>query len=300
MEDIFNTIHDILNYTLFELGTFKVSIYSVIIPLLLYLVVVYLARKVKKILATRMLSRSQMSPGSIQSTATIVQYLIIVIAVYIIIQNMGINLSSLGTLISALSVGIGFGLQNVVNNFISGIIILFEQPIKEGDRIEVGNILGDVKKIGLRSTHIRDNNNITIIVPNSKFISDNVVNWTVSERLIRFKVPVTIDNDTDIDLLEKLLIEVGNEEPDVLENPPPSVRLMAFGENGMEVELRVWSTSLVNRKGKLTSQINRRIYYKFKDHKISISSPKTDIRIMSYPQEEEENESENEVNSERE
>lgn len=300
MEDIFNTIHDILNYTLFELGTFKVSIYSVIIPLLLYLVVVYLARKVKKILATRMLSRSQMSPGSIQSTATIVQYLIIVIAVYIIIQNMGINLSSLGTLISALSVGIGFGLQNVVNNFISGIIILFEQPIKEGDRIEVGNILGDVKKIGLRSTHIRDNNNITIIVPNSKFISDNVVNWTVSERLIRFKVPVTIDNDTDIDLVETLLIEVGNEEPDVLENPPPSVRLMAFGENGMEVELRVWSTSLVNRKGKLTSQINRRIYYKFKDHKISISSPKTDIRIMSYPQEEEENESENEVNSERE
>lgn len=300
MEDIFNTIHDILNYTLFELGTFKVSIYSVIIPLLLYLVVVYLARKVKKILATRMLSRSQMSPGSIQSTATIVQYLIIVIAVYIIIQNMGINLSSLGTLISALSVGIGFGLQNVVNNFISGIIILFEQPIKEGDRIEVGNILGDVKKIGLRSTHIRDNNNITIIVPNSKFISDNVVNWTVSERLIRFKVPVTIDNDTDIDLVETLLIEVGNEEPDVLENPPPSVRLMAFGENGMEVELRVWSTSLVNRKGKLTSKINRRIYYKFKDHKISISSPKTDIRIISYPQEEEENESENEVNSERE
>src|SRR5690606_34626352 len=117
-----------------------------------------------------------------------------------------------------------------------------------------------------------------------------------SERLSRFKVPVTIDNDTDIDLLEKLLIEVGNEEPDVLENPPPSVRLMAFGENGMEVELRVWSTSLVNRKGKLTSKINRRIYYKFKDHKISISSPKTDIRIMSYPQEEEENESENEVN----
>lgn len=283
MDEILVTINEVINYTFFEIGTFKVSIASVIIPILLYFLIVFLAKKVKKLLSTKLLTRSQMSPGRIQSTATIIEYIIIVIAVYIIIQNMGINLSSLGTLVSALSVGIGFGLQNVVNNFISGIIILFEQPIKEGDLVEVGEILGDVKKIGLRSTHIRDNNNITVIVPNSKFISDNVINWTVSERLVRFKFPITVDNETDLDLAEKLLIEVGEEEPDVLKIPAPSMRLMAFGENGMDLELRAWSTSLVNRKGRLTSKINRGIYHKFKQNNISIANPKTDIRIVSIP-----------------
>lgn len=143
-----------------------------------------------------------------------------------------------------------------MNNFISGLIILFERPIKVGERIVVGDVEGDVVRIGGRSAEVVTNDNITIIVPNSKFITENVINWSHNERRVRFSIPVQVAYGSDARLVERLLLRVAERDTDVLEFPVPAVRLMEFGDSGLRFELRAWSTTLIQRKGLLTSNLN--------------------------------------------
>jgi small-conductance mechanosensitive channel len=145
---------------------------------------------------------------------------LILVGILIILQTSGIDLTTLNILAGAVGIGIGFGLQNIANNFISGLIILFERPIKIGDRIEVGEVDGDVVEIGLRSTTVLTNDNIAIIIPNSKFISENVVNWSHNDSKVRFKIPVSVAYGSDVKLVEKLLLEVAEENADVFDYPP--------------------------------------------------------------------------------
>ena len=180
-----------------------------------------------------------------------------------------------------LGIGIGFGLQNVASNFISGLIILFERPIKIGDRIEVGVIEGDVVEIGARSTKVLTNDNITVIVPNSKFITENVVNWMYNGPTVRFRVPVNVAYGSDIQLVERLLLEVARANSDVLKEPEPVVRFIGFGESALKFELRPWSTTLVHRKGKLFSSLNSAIYQSFQVHGIEMPFPQRDLHIRS-------------------
>ena len=170
-------------------------------------------------------------------------------------------------------------------NFISGIIILFERPIKEGDRIVVGDVEGDVVHIGGRSTTVVTNDNISIIVPNSRFITENVVNWSHNDRKVRFKIPVSVAYGSDVQLVQRLLLAVGAANADVLENPAPGVRLMEFGDNGLGFELRVWSTTLIHRRGILTSAINFAIYKSFAEHGIVIPYPQRDVHLSHNRQE---------------
>ena len=167
----------------------------------------------------------------------------------------------------------------MASNFISGLIILLERPIKIGDRIEVGKIEGNVIEIGARSTTVVTNDNIAIIVPNSKFVTENVVNWMYTGARVRFRVPISVAYGSDVRLVEKFLQEVAQENPDVLLDPPPVVRFLEFGDNGMLFELRPWSTSLVHRKGKLISSINFAIHDKFKDHQIETPFPQRVLHI---------------------
>ncbi len=162
-----------------------------------------------------------MEPGMSHSIATIVRYLLITIGVFLIFQSTGINLSSLGILFGALGIGIGFGLQNITNNLISGIIILFERPVKVGDRIEVGEVIGNIQKISARSTTVITNDNIAIIVPNSEFISSTVINWSHNDRNVRFNFPVGVSYNEDPAKIKKLLLEVAHANSGVLKNPPP-------------------------------------------------------------------------------
>jgi len=125
-------------------------------------------------------------------------------------------------LAGAVGIGLGFGLQNIVNNFVSGLIILFEKPIKVGDRIEVDDVEGDVVRISGRSTEVLTNDNISIIIPNSKFITENVVNWSHTDRKVRFRIPVNVAYGSDVQLVERLLLQVAAENKDVLEQPRPA------------------------------------------------------------------------------
>lgn len=264
-----------------KLGDAQVTLLSVLYFLLLLILLIYLSGKVKKWLVDRLLANRGVGVGTREATGTIIRYALLFFGSLVILQTVGIDLTALSILTGAVGIGVGFGLQNIASNFISGIIILFEQPVRIGDRIAVGDIEGDVMRVGARSTTVLTNDNIDIIIPNSKLITENVVNWTHSTRRIRFKIPVTVAFSTDARKLENVLLEAAKLVPDVLSTPRPGVRFIRFGQNGLDFELRAWTTSLLQKRGKLISEVNFAIYDKFKEHQIEVPNPQRDIHIRS-------------------
>jgi small-conductance mechanosensitive channel len=219
--------------------------------------------------------------GIRQAIGTIFRYIILAIGFVIILQTAGIDLTALNVLAGAVGIGVGFGLQNIMSNFISGLIILFERPIKLGDRIVVGEVEGDVSRISGRSTTVVTNDNIAIIVPNSKFITEDVINWSYTDSTIRFKVPVGVSYNSDVGLVKKLLLEVAEENPDVLEQPVPMVIFMEFGDSALLFELRVWTDTYTHRKNMLISALNFAIIEKFRAHGVEIPFPQRDVHFKN-------------------
>jgi small-conductance mechanosensitive channel len=199
----------------------------------------------------------------------------------IIIQSAGIDLSALSLLAGALGVGIGFGLQNITDNSISGLIILFEKPIKVGDRIEVGDVNGDVLSISVRSTTILTNDNISIIVPNSEFISRQVINWSHNDRNIRFRIPVGVSYNEDPEKIQMILLSVANDDPNVLKNPQPQVIFDGYGDSSLDFSLAVWTNSFIARPRILKSNLYFEIFKRFKIAGVEIPFPQRDIHIRS-------------------
>lgn len=279
LNEILGYAKTILAAPLLKVGNMQLTLWTIIYLLVLFVLLIYLSGKLRNLVADRMLAGRIADVGIRQAMASIFRYLVIVIGALIILQTAGIDLTALNVLAGAVGIGVGFGLQNIVGNFISGLIILFERPIKVGDRIEVGGIEGDVVRIKGRSTTVVTNDNIAIIVPNSRFITENVVNWSHTDRTVRFKVPVSVSYDSDVRLVEQLLLEVAAENPDVLERPAPGVRFTEFGENGLQFELRVWSVTLIQKKGLLISSLNFGIIDKFRQHGIEIPYPQLDLHL---------------------
>jgi len=277
---ILTRLKGFLETPLFKLGETQITLLSVAYFFLLLILLIYISGKGKN-LVNRVLARRGVALGIREATGSIVRYLMLFIGLLVILQTVGIDLTALSILTGAVGLGIGFGLQNIASNFISGIIILFERPVRIGDRIAVGDVEGDVVRIGARSTTVLTNDNIDIIIPNSKLITENVVNWTHSERKVRFRIPVTVASNVDIRKVEQALLEAAKNVPEVLETPEPGVRFLEFGQNGLEFELRAWTTTLVHRRGKFTSEMNFAIYDKLKEHEIEVPYPQRDIHIRS-------------------
>ncbi|TVQ19752.1 MAG: mechanosensitive ion channel family protein, partial [Bacteroidetes bacterium] len=257
-------------------------LYLVISLILLF----YLSAKLRNLLQNRILARYNIDIGIRQAISTIVRYVILVVGLVIIIQSAGIDLSFLAILAGALGVGIGFGLQNITNNFVSGLVILFERPVKVGDRIELTNpsgetINGDVINISARASTILTNDNIAVIVPNSNLISSTVINWSYNDRKVRFRFPVGVHYKEDPEKVRKLLVEVALENNGVLKTPPPDVQFSGFGDSSLDFLLRVWTTKFTHRPGYLKSELYYAIHKKFKEHNIEIPYPQRDLHIKS-------------------
>jgi len=276
-------IKAVLDVPLLKLGGTEITLWSFLYFILLLTLLYYVADKVRGLLVRRVLVHTHLGVGAQQAVAAITRYVVLFLGLLIILQTVGINLTTLNVLAGAIGIGVGFGLQNIASNFISGLIILFERPVKVGDRIVVGSVEGDVVEIGARSTTVITNDNIAIIVPNSKFVSENIVNLKHRDNKVRFRVPVTVAYGSDTQLIERLLLQVARENPDVLDTPEPVVRLTALGESGLKIELRVWSTTLVHRKGKLISALNFAIYDAFNLHRIEIPYLQPDLRFYTPP-----------------
>jgi small-conductance mechanosensitive channel len=281
INDLIGRIKQILNYTLVDFDGTRITLWRLFVFVFLLFGLFYIARKLRKWLVNNVLIRSKLDLGAREAIGTITRYIILFFGFLMIFQTVGINLTTFNVLAGAVGIGIGFGLQTVASNFISGLIILFERPIKVGDRIEVGNIVGDVIEIGARSSVVQTNDNIAIIVPNLKFITENVVNWKYTGEKIRFGIPVGVAYGSDVRLVEKILLQVADENLDVLKDPVPVVRFLEFGDNGLIFELRPWSTTLIHREGRLVSALNFAIYDKFTEHGIEFPFPQRDLHIRS-------------------
>ncbi len=273
----------ILEYPLFSLSKAEFTPGSILFFFLSIFLLVYLSKKFKVFLINRVLIRYNEDIGVRQAMGTIARYIFVIIGLFVIIQANGIDLSGLAILGGALGVGIGFGLQNITNNFVSGVVILLERPIKIGDRIEVGDTTGDVVSISARATTVMTNDGISVIIPNSEFISSRVINWSYSGRMVRFKVPIPAPYGVDQKKVEKLLLEVAKEDNDVLNSPPPHVRLKAFGDSSLVFELVFWTSDLMHRQGFMISQINMEVYQKFADNDITIPFPQLDLHVKENP-----------------
>jgi small-conductance mechanosensitive channel len=270
---------DALDVAILQTDETRITLWSVLYLVFFVVLLFWAAAWLQRWLARGPLKRTKLDAGSRQAVATVVRYLLLLVGLLVILQSSGINLTTFHVFAGAIGIGVGFGLQNVVSNFISGLIIMFERPIKIGDRIVVDQVEGEVIEIGARATTVLTNDNIAILVPNSKFITENVVNWQYNDNNVRFRIPVGVAYGSDVEKVEKLLLDVAKENQDVLEDPPPAVRLLEFGDNGLAFELRVWSSSLVHRKGRLMSAINRAIYEKFNDAGIDFPFPQRDLHV---------------------
>ncbi|WP_226390537.1 mechanosensitive ion channel family protein [Penaeicola halotolerans] len=279
--EIIEWIQSVLDYTLFNLGKTPITVSFLVFFLASIFFVFFLAERLRRLITGRLLKRYQLDPSTNQSIGTITKYVFVCLGLFIVLQSSGIDLSSLTVLAGALGVGIGFGLQNIMNNFISGIIILFERPIKIGDRIEVNGVYGDVVQINARSTEIITNDNISIIVPNSEFISSNVINWSHNERRVRFNFPVGTAYNSNPTHVKRILIEVAMQNEGVLKEPAPDVLFDEFGDNSLNFILRVWSIEYINKPAVLKSQLYYEIFKAFTAEGIEIPFPQRDIYIKS-------------------
>ncbi|MEW5974252.1 MAG: mechanosensitive ion channel domain-containing protein [Acidobacteriota bacterium] len=256
-----------------------VSVFTLVQVLIFIIAVALLSRVTYSLLLNKVLSRAPIDSGLQHAIATFAKYLVLVTGVWVGLQTAGIDLTALTVLAGAVGVGLGFGLQNVANNFISGLILLFERPIKVGDRIEVAEINGKVTHIAARSTTVLTNDNISIIVPNSSFISSNVINWSHGDPKVRFRVPVGVAYGSDVELVKRLLLEVARENNDVLSEPAPRVIFKGFGDSSLDFELRIWTSQMLHRRGVLFSDLNFAIYAKFAEHAVEIPFPQRDLHF---------------------
>ncbi len=275
------SLYTTLQWPIIKTAETRITVWSVVYLLVLVVVLLWLARHLQRWLVDGPLLRRRFDPGARHAAGTLVRYVVLFIGLLAIVQTAGIDLTTFNVLAGAVGIGVGFGLQNVVSNFIAGIIIMFERPIKIGDRIVVGGVEGNVVEIGARGTTVLNNDNISVIVPNSKFITEDVINWKYNDNRVRFKIPVAVAYGTDARLVERALLEVAAADVDVLEHPPPAVRFMEFGDDGLLFELRAWSASLVDRKGKLISNLNFAIYERFQHEGIEFPFPQRDLHIKS-------------------
>jgi len=265
---------------LFQLGQTWISLATMVEFVVVTGLVVLMSRLVRYLLRTRVLARTKLEVGQQYAIARIISYIVLVLGLLIGVETIGINLNSLAVIAGALGVGIGFGLQNVVSNFVSGLIILSERPIQIGDRVDLGNnTVGKVVQIGARATHVLTNDNIMVIVPNSEFINNRVVNWTHIDPRVRLRLGIGVSYGSDPHVVEKLLLEIAKENPNVLTDPAPTVAFKEFGESSLNFELRVWATDMAHRPGNLESQLNFAIWDKFKQNGIEIPFPQRDVHI---------------------
>ena len=279
-EDILIAVRDVLQFQLFELNGTPITPSSILMFLVVIVVFYFVSRILNRGILKRLLGRFELEDGLRFTMVRTAHYLTMIVGAIVAFQFVGINLSGLAVIFGLLSVGIGFGLQNVTSNFVAGLILLFERPIKVGDRVTVGEVEGGVVDIRMRATMIRSLTNIAIIVPNSEFVSGRVVNWSHGDPKIRIDLEVGVSYDSDLDRVVQSLHEVAEENQHVLKSPPPDVLLTSFGDSSWNMQLRVWLPD-PHRHYQARSEINCAIVRKFRQNNIEIPYPQRDLHVRS-------------------
>jgi small-conductance mechanosensitive channel len=268
----------------FQVAGMQVTPLNLVIAIAVFALLVTLVRWIRNEILPGWVARFRISRGAREAIITMSGYVGIILAALIGLSLAGFNFTNLAIVVGALSVGIGFGLQNIVNNFISGIILLFERPIRTGDWVVVGNTEGYVRKISIRSTQIETFDRADVIVPNSELISNQVTNWMLNDPMGRVIVPIGVAYGTDVERLRELLLQVAREHPLVIKEgskvSPPKVLFRGFGDNSLNFELRAF-ISMVDQRLSTLSDLNFAIERTLREAGIQIPFPQRDLHLRS-------------------
>jgi small-conductance mechanosensitive channel len=281
MGDVGVRLQHYLFHPLFSLGGLPITFFFLLKAAIFLVVLVLASHFTMLLLQKRVLTHLPLEIGQQYAIARVLSYLVFALGLVVGLESLGLNLSSLVVVGGALGIGVGLGLQAIVSNFVAGLILLLEQPIKLGDRIEVGNTYGDVVRLRGRSTWIRTNENVVIIVPNSEFINQRVTNWTANDRRVRISLAVGVSYDSDPKVVKEVILAVARSHSDVLADPSPEAIFAELGESSLNFELRVWTIQQVQTPARLKSDLYFAIFEAFRKEGIEIPFPQRDLHIRS-------------------
>ena len=282
-ENVLQRVWRYINHK-FTIGNFEVSLASVVIGIAVFIIAVIISRSIRSFMERRMAARANLDPGIQYTVLRLVHYLVITLGILFGLKTaFSLDLTTLAVVFTALSVGIGFGLQFIAGDLASGFILLFERPVRVGDFITITGpdskiTEGRVQSINLRTTIVMTNDHIAAIVPNSKLVNENLINWSYGERRSRISIPVGVAYDSDVELVTRTLLSAAEGVNHVLDEPKPSVQFLNFGDYSLNFRLLVW-TSRPRRHPSIKSDINYRIHQLFKEAKIEIPFPQQDLNL---------------------
>ncbi len=269
---------NVLKEPLFTSGSTKISIITILLSIPVFYLASWISKLAKRFVDTTLLNRVTIDEDTRFSISTLIRYIVMVVVILVGLSFIGLNFSSLAVLFGVLGIGVGFGLQDTVANFFAGLIIIFERPIKEGDRILVAGLEGDVVHIRLRSTIINTLTNETIVVPNSKLVGDSIHNYSYQDRRIIVVNKVQVSYETDLEVARETLLGIARDNTDVLSYPEPRVRVVEFQNSGILLELWSWIPDSI-KKLDILSTINMAIWKEFKTKGIIIPFPQMDVHM---------------------
>ncbi|HWT00864.1 MAG TPA: mechanosensitive ion channel domain-containing protein [Pyrinomonadaceae bacterium] len=268
----------------FTIGNFEISLASVVIGVAVFITAIIISRSIRAFMERRMAGRARLDPGIQYTILRLIHYVVITLGVLFSLKTaFSLDLTTLAVVFTALSVGIGFGLQFIAGDLASGFILLFERPVRVGDFITITGpdskiTEGRVQSINLRTTIVMTNDHIAAIVPNSKLVNENLINWSYGERRSRISVPVGVAYDSDVDLVTQTLLRAAQGVEHVMDEPKPSVQFLNFGDYSLNFRLLVWTTR-PRRHPRIKSDINYRIHRLFKEEGIEIPFPQQDLNL---------------------
>jgi len=259
--------------------TMKVSTFRLIVGIVLLVAVLVFSGRLSSLLDRRIAKRTHIDAGLRYTIARLLRYLVLVFGIVAVLKGaFELDLTSIAVVFTALSVGIGFGLQYIAADIASGFILLFERPVRVGDRITIGEDEGDVQSIKLRTTVLYTNDRIAIIVPNSRLVSQRVINWSYGDPRARIAIPISVATTSDVNLVTKTLLAAAEDVDNVLTDPPPKVQFLKFGDYSLDFRLLVW-TRQPSRHPQIKSDINYRIERLFRESGIEIPYPKQEFLL---------------------
>jgi small-conductance mechanosensitive channel len=259
-------------------GSVRISVGDLIAFFLTIYLAFVVSSIVRVVLEEEVFPRARLRPGLPYALTSLLRYAIIFVGFILAIAALGVNVDRITVLGGAFGIGVGFGLQNVVNNFVSGLIILFERPVRVGDAVQVGDVQGEVRRIGIRSSTVRTWDGAEVVVPNSMLVSEKVTNWTPIDRRRRVTIPVNVAYGSAPDEVLKVLAAVGQQTADLMAVPAPWPIFIGFGDHALRFELRVWTDRLDRVEG-LRSELGMAVYAALRDAGIAIPVAR-EIRIQ--------------------
>jgi small-conductance mechanosensitive channel len=264
-------------------GTMELTIGSILALVLILAGTFLLTGLIKLFVEQVLLKRTRLPRGIPAAISVTIRYFLVILGFMFALSAAGIELGKFSLLAGALGVGIGFGLQNIVNNFISGLILVYERPIQVGDTIEVENLLGQVKRIGIRSSNVRTYDGAEVVVPNGNHISNQLINWTLSDKTRRIEIKVGVSYGSDLNVVLKLLEKVAGEHEDVLKQPAPWALFEEFGNSSLNFRLLFWAPYELGIKTK--SEVAVAIFNTFREHGVEIPFPQLDLHVKAEKKE---------------